>query len=160
MAESYSGRPCPLCGEPGGRLVYEVPTVPVHSCLIMSSRAEALGIARGALALVLCSGCGALTNRLFAEHDMAYSSAYEDSQGFSLTFLEYARGLAARWIDGWGLEGRTVLEIGAGRGDFSRLLAEAGAGRVIAMDPTIDPVRFGNPHEQVTLWARGVHRRV
>jgi hypothetical protein len=119
----------------------------------MSSRAEALAAARGALTVVLCSGCGAMTNRLFAELDMAYSSDYEDSQAFSPTFLEYARGLAARWVDGWGLSGRTVLEIGAGRGDFSRLLAQAGAGHVIAMDPTIDPVRFGQPDERVTLLA-------
>lgn len=150
-ADSYPGRACPLCGTPGGRLVHEVPTVPVHSCLVMGSRAEALAIGRGALAVVLCSSCGAMTNRLFAEHDMAYSSDYEDSQAFSPTFLEYARGLAARWVDGWELSGRTVLEIGAGRGDFSRLLAEAGAARVVAMDPTIDPVRFGEPDERVTL---------
>lgn len=151
MAEPYQGRPCPLCGEPGGRLVHEVPTVPVHSCLVMSTRAEAIAMAHGALAVVLCTRCGAMSNRLFAEQHMAYSSSYEDSQAFSPTFLDYARGLAGRWVDGWGLESRTILEIGAGRGDFSRLLADAGAGRVIAMDPTADPVRFGQPHQRVTV---------
>lgn len=151
--DPYPGRACPLCHRPGGRLVHDVPTVPVHSCLVMGSRTEALAIARGALTVVLCPDCGAMTNRCFAEHDMAYSSDYEDSQAFSPTFLDYARGLAARWVDGWGLSGRTVLEIGAGRGDFSRLLAQAGAGRVVAMDPTIDPVRFGEPDARVTLWA-------
>lgn len=151
--DSYDGRPCPLCLRPGGELVHEVPTVPVHSCLVMETRADAISIARGALAVVLCRGCGAMSNRLFTEQDMAYSSRYEDSQAFSPTFLAYARGLARRWVEGWRLEGRTVVEIGAGRGDFSRLLAEAGAGRVIAMDPTVDPERFGVPDDRVTLWA-------
>lgn len=135
-------------------MVHAVATVPVHSCLVMESRAQARAMAQGALAVVLCHDCGALTNRLFAPADMSYTTRYEDSQAFSDTFLRYARGLAARWIDDWGLEGRTVLEIGAGRGDFSRLLAAAGAGRVLAMDPTVDPGRFGEPDERVTLVPR------
>ncbi len=153
-SDSYAGRACPLCLRPGGTVVHEVATVPVHSCLLMDTRAAAEAIARGSLSVVLCHGCGAMTNRLFAEQDMAYSTRYEDSQAFSSTFLDYARGLAARWVRDWGLEGRTVLEIGAGRGDFSRLLAAAGAGRVLAMDPTVDPERFGEPDERVTLVAR------
>lgn len=150
-SDGYAGRACPLCRRPGGELVHEVATVPVHSCLVMDTRADALSIARGALAVVLCRGCGAMTNRAFAEQDMAYSSRYEDSQAFSPTFLDYARGLADRWVADWGLRGRTVLEIGAGRGDFSRLLAAAGAARVLAMDPTLDRERFGEPDERVTL---------
>lgn len=146
-------RPCPVCGRPGGEPLHDVASVPVHSCLVMGSRAEAVSIATGALAVVLCGGCGAMTNRRFDEQDMAYSARYEDSQAFSTTFLDYARGLAAHWVDAWDLRGRTVLEIGAGRGDFSRLLAAAGAGRVLAMDPTVDAQRFGEPDPHVTLVA-------
>ena len=113
-SDAYAGRGCPLCLRPGGELVHEVPTVPVHSCLVMDTRAEAVSIARASLAVVLCRGCGAMTNRRFAEQDMAYSNRYEDSQAFSSTFLDYARALAHRWVEDWGLEGRTVLEIGAG----------------------------------------------
>ena len=58
------------------------------------------------------------------------------------------------WVEDWGLEGRTLLEIGAGRGDFSRLLASAGAARVVAMDPTLDAERFGEPDQRVTLLPR------
>ncbi len=150
-SEAYAGRACPICLRPGGKLVHEVPTVPVHSCLVMDTRSEAVSIARASLAVVLCRGCGAMTNRRFAEQDMAYSSRYEDSQAFSSTFLDYARALAHRWVADWQLEGRTLLEIGAGRGDFSRLLASAGAARVLALDPTLDADRFGEPDERVTL---------
>ncbi|MET1134269.1 MAG: class I SAM-dependent methyltransferase [Aeromicrobium sp.] len=119
----------------------------------MDTRDEALAIAKGSLAVVLCGDCGAMSNRLFAEQDMAYSARYEDSQAFSATFLRYARGLAERWVSRWDLTGRTVLEVGAGRGDFSRLLAAAGADRVVAMDPTVDPRRFGQPDDRITLVA-------
>jgi predicted RNA methylase len=120
----------------------------------MDTCAEAVAVPRGALAVVLCHGCGAMTNRLFAAPALSPGSRHEDSQAFSPTFLDYARGLAGRWVDRWRLEGRVVLEIGAGRGDFSRLLAAAGAGRVIAMDPTVDPERFGEADDRVTLWAQ------
>ena len=157
--EAYTGRACPLCGRTGGELVHEVASVPVHSCLVMNTRDEALAMPRGALAVVLCRGCGAMSNRLFAEEDMAYSARYEDSQAFSATFQDYARGLAGRWVRDWRLEARTVLEVGAGRGDFSRLLAAAGAGRVVAMDPTVDAGRFGPPDERVTLVAQACDAR-
>lgn len=138
----YPGRACPLCAAPGGQLVHTIPRLPVHSCLLMDSRDEALAVPLGALELVLCHRCGYLANRAFDETLTAYSDRYEDSQAFSATFLRYATGLAQRWVDDWSLAGATVVEIGAGRGDFSKLLADAGTGRVIAMDPTIDPARF------------------
>jgi hypothetical protein len=115
----------------------------------METRDEALAVPRGSLDLVLCEVCGYLANRAFDESLTAYSSRYEDSQAFSTTFVAYATELARQWVDDWSLGGRTVVEIGAGRGDFSRMLADAGAGRVIAMDPTIDPVRFGSGDDRV-----------
>jgi hypothetical protein len=138
-----------LCRADGGLLVHRIPSLPVHSCLLMETRGEALAVPRGSLDLVLCTGCGYLANRAFDESLTAYSSRYEDSQAFSNTFVAYATGLARQWVHGWSLGGRTVVEIGAGRGDFSRMLADAGAGRVIAMDPTIDPVRFGSSNHRV-----------
>lgn len=116
---------------------------------MMESRQDALAVPRGSLDLVLCTVCGYLANRLFEESLTAYSSRYEDSQAYSTTFVTYATGLARQWVDDWSLGGRTVVEIGAGRGDFSRMLADAGAGRVIAMDPTIDLGRFGSSDQQV-----------
>lgn len=150
----YTGRACPLCAAPGGRLVYRIPRLPVHSCLLMDSRADALSVPLGALDLVLCERCGYLANRAFEESLTAYSSRYEDSQAFSPTFLRYATDLAQRWVGDWSLSGATVVEIGAGRGDFSGLLAAAGAGRMIAMDPTIDLSRFAaHPRVQPLIQA-------
>jgi C-methyltransferase C-terminal domain/Methyltransferase domain len=140
---------CPLCQADGGLLVHRIPSLPVHSCLLMDTRDEAMAVPLGSLDLVLCPVCGYLANRAFAESLPAYSSRYEDSQAFSTTFVAYATELARQWVHDWSLGGRTVVEIGAGRGDFSRMLGDAGAGRVIAMDPTIDPVRFGSGDQRI-----------
>jgi hypothetical protein len=136
--------PCPLCGSLDGDTLYRVDAVPVHSCLLAGSRDDALTIPCGAIHLVRCEQCGHVANRAFEEERTFYSGSYEDSQAFSPTFVRYGTWLADRWVAAHRLVGGTVLEIGAGRGDFSRMLVGAGVGHVVAMDPTIVPDRAGD----------------
>ncbi len=145
-------RACPLCGALGGPSIHRVASLPVNSCLLADSADEARSLPRGELDLVACERCGHLRNRAFREELTQYTDRYEDSQAFSPTFLGYAKGLAADWVTRWDLVGGTVVEIGAGRGDFARLLAEAGVGRVIAMDPTLDLDRVGDDGSGRVHW--------
>jgi SAM-dependent methyltransferase len=147
--EPVPGAGCPLCGTPGGLSLHRIDRIPVHSCLLMDTREQARFVARGSLDLVLCDSCGYIANRDFDERSTAYSDRYEDSQAFSGTFVSYATWLAEHWVSRWRLADRTIVEIGAGRGDFSRMLSAAGAARVVAMDPTIDAVRFGSADPRV-----------
>ncbi|AKU15934.1 class I SAM-dependent methyltransferase [Luteipulveratus mongoliensis] len=141
---SEPSAPCPACGSTRCESVYSVPSVPTNSCLLVDTADEARNLPRGELDLMLCHQCGYLFNALFDERLTGYDERYEDSQAFSGTFAEYGRGLAKTWVEEHDLAGRTVVEIGAGRGDFSRMLLEAGAGSVIAIDPTIKPERVGD----------------
>jgi SAM-dependent methyltransferase len=134
---------CPVCDGVDGVVIHEIASLPVNSGLNTNSRLEAKGIARGELLLASCDHCGHLSNRLFRKDIAEYNDRYEDSQAFSPTFSAYASDLAKRWINEWDLAGRTIVEIGAGRGDFSRTLADSGAGHVIGMDPTSTPDRAG-----------------
>ena len=143
---------CPVCGADGGEQVHLVPAVPVNSCLLVDTAQEARSLPTARLELVTCSRCGHLANRAFDERLARYTDRYEDSQAFSPTFMEYASDLADQWVSTWDLRGRTVVEIGAGRGDFSRLLVEAGAGRVVAMDPTIRADRAGDDEGGRIAW--------
>ncbi len=148
---AVSGR-CAICGTPGGVLVHHLQSVPVNSCLLVGSREEAVNTPRGELRLVLCTVCGFVANRAFDPGLTVYSGRYEDSQAFSGTFVRYAAGLAQQWVGTAGLSRATVVEIGAGRGDFSRMLVDAGVGRVVAMDPTIDPLRVGDDLDGRIEW--------
>ncbi|MFM6850616.1 MAG: class I SAM-dependent methyltransferase [Terrabacter sp.] len=154
---AHGVRPCPTCRTEGGRVVHRVARLPAHSCLVVRDAAEARGVGMGTLDLVLCERCGHLANRGFDESLVAYDVRYEDSQAFSGTFTAYAEELARDWVDRWHLAGRTVVEVGAGRGDFARMLAEAGAGRVVAQDPTIHPDRFA-AHPRVSPLATAFRR--
>lgn len=153
LSGAWEMRACPTCGTPGGFTVYQIANLPVHSCLVTRSRDEALCSPIGRLDLVLCEQCGHLANRSFDESLTTYDVRYEDSQAFSDTFATYARGLAEEWVSRWQLAGRTVVEVGAGRGDFAGMLADAGVDRVIAQDPTIHPDRFVQ-HPRITPVAK------
>jgi len=67
---------------------------------------------------------------------------YEATQGFSPTFSAFAESVAKRLVDKWGLEGKRVVEIGCGKGEFLRALCACGVGQAIGYDPTCDPERI------------------
>jgi SAM-dependent methyltransferase len=127
---------CPVCGEPAGDTVFSAERVPVLCNVLLPTAEEARRAPTGAVDLVLCPACGLLWNASFDESIVQYSPAYENSLHFSPRFQEFATELAADLVERHGLAGRTVLEIGSGKGDFLAMLCDAGAGRGIGYDPS------------------------
>ena len=140
--------PAAACQSCGGRPMltfFTLPGIPVHSCLLMASREEALGCRRGDLRLAFCRACGFVANTAFDPSVHEYSARYEETQGFSPTFNAFARDLAARLVAAHDLRGRTVLEIGCGKGEFLVLLCELGGNAGIGIDPSYVPARTTSP---------------
>lgn len=121
---------------------YHLSGIPVHSCLLVESRAAALAFPTGDLELVFCRRCGFIGNRRFDPSLHDYSPDYEESQGFSPRFRRFLEGLAEEQIHRHDLRGKTVLEIGCGKGDFLVALVERGVGRGIGIDPAFRPDRL------------------
>jgi SAM-dependent methyltransferase len=132
---------CPSCGASGLEVFNEVDRVPVHSCRLVATRAEALAFPTGGLRLALCAACGFVTNAAYDPGLQDYSVAYEETQGFSPHFNRFLRELAERWVERYGLRGKRVLEIGSGKGEFLLLLHELGIGEGIGIDPAYVPER-------------------
>ncbi len=132
---------CPNCRQRGVRTFYAVDGLPVHSCLLMDTRAEALGIARRDLVLALCGRCGFVFNVAFDPSVHDYSARYEETQAFSSTFNRFAASLAQRVVERYDVRNQTVLEIGCGKGQFLVLLCELGNNRGIGIDPAYVPER-------------------
>src|SRR4051812_15441199 len=91
---------------------------------------------RGDLVLALCETCGFITNQAFDPTLSTYSAQYEETQGFSPHFRAFARDLAQRWIDTYGIHNKHVVEIGCGKGEFLELLCELGPNRGTGIDPS------------------------
>jgi SAM-dependent methyltransferase len=127
---------CPVCAEPAGATVFSADRVPVLCNVLLPTAEEARRAPTGAVDLVLCPACGMLWNAAFDASVVEYSPAYENSLHFSPRFQEFATELAAGLVERHALVGRTVLEVGSGKGDFLAMLCDAGAGRGIGYDPS------------------------
>ncbi len=115
--------------------------MPASSCVLLDTAAEALAFPRGDIRLTLCSDCGFIFNAAFDPALTEYSARYEETQGFSPTFNRFQAALAERLIERHGLRGKTIVEIGCGKGEFLRLICRMGDCQGLGFDPSYDPRR-------------------
>src|SRR5450755_4403329 len=134
---------CPNCLDGSLRVFHDVRGVPVHSVLLMASRDIAMNYPKGDIKLGYCGNCGFVSNTAFNPAVHEYSTQYEETQGFSATFRAFHSRLAASLIEKYGLRGKTVVEIGCGKGEFLTLLCEMGENRGVGFDPAF--VKERNP---------------
>jgi hypothetical protein len=133
---------CPNCSSTGGcRSFYEVLGVPTNSCLLIDDRARALDFPIGDIVLAVCSGCGFIFNAAWDAQRTVYSDQYEETQGFSPTFNAFNRTIAEELVSSYDIRGKTVLEVGCGKGEFLNLICELGGNRGIGYDPSFVPAR-------------------
>jgi SAM-dependent methyltransferase len=126
---------CPGCGSAGLVEFYRQQNIPANSCLLMSSREQALACARGNMELALCQACGLISNTAFDQGTQDFSKGYEGTQSFSACFNDFARSMAQRLIDEYGIHGKRILEIGCGNGEFLSLMCELGGNEGVGFDP-------------------------
>lgn len=128
---------CPCCGAAIGEPFLVRRGVPVHQNLIAPTREEARALPRGDLEMCCCASCGFVFNRAFDPGLLRYGAAYENDQSCSPAFRDYLDGLERRIVDGRGVRGRTIVEVGCGNGSFlRRLVADPARGnRGFGFDP-------------------------
>jgi SAM-dependent methyltransferase len=139
---------CPNCFSRGISLFYSADNIPVHSTVQTASPQEAVEFPRGRLQLGFCAACGFVCNTAYDAKLQEYCSNCEESQGFSPTFNAFAKKLAQTWIDRYGIRGKTILEIGCGKGEFLVLMCELGDNRGIGIDPSYQPHRTPEQFKQ------------
>jgi hypothetical protein len=133
--------PCPACRGREVSPVIEIKNVPTNSCLMLDSAEEARAYPRGDIALTFCRSCGFIFNRAFDPLLTEYSQRYEPTQAFSPTFQRFHEGLAKRLVQDLKLNGKTIVEIGCGQGEFLHLICGLGGNTGIGFDPCLDERR-------------------
>jgi len=137
-----TGFRCPSCGAScDDRIVYSQANLPVHSCLQPKSVKAALSIERRGLELVECVECGLVFNHRFDPSTQRFDGGYEETQAYSPTFSCFSDQLANDLIERWQPQGKTIIEIGCGKGDFLETLCRSGKCRGIGIDPAYEPGR-------------------
>ena len=131
--------PCTVCGRLETVHFMGMPQMPVHCNVLWPTPAGARQAPRGDIQLHFCPTCGHVFNADFDPALMAYDQAYENSLHFSDRFQQYATALASDLVARYGLQGKDIVEIGSGQGDFLQLLCELGQNRGVGFDPSYDP---------------------
>ena len=133
---SWAQPACPSCDSRELEVFYSVDNIPVNSCLVVRDEAAGRSYPRSDLRIALCEDCGFITNTAFELARTTYDQTYEETQTFSPTFTSFQDALIARLLAKYDLWGKTVVEIGCGKGDFLARMAELGNIRGIGIDPT------------------------
>jgi SAM-dependent methyltransferase len=135
---------CPLCGSGELRAALELLGVPTQDGVLWRTEAEALASPLGDIRLVLCERCSFVWNELHDPEKVGFRG-YDVSLQHSPAFRDFVAGLAERLIDRYGLRGKTVLDIGSGRGHFLEEICTRGPNRGIGVDPSIESHRLESP---------------
>ncbi len=147
---------CQACGSAGIEVFHRQDHVPANSCLLLSSREEAVEFPTGNIQLGFCHLCGFIGNVAFDPSLAEYSQRYEETQAFSKHFVDFARGLAGTWVEKYDLTGKHVVEIGSGKGEFLVMMAEAGIGSGTGIDPGVNPARIDSSAADRITWIPGL----
>ncbi|MCZ2114249.1 MAG: class I SAM-dependent methyltransferase, partial [Anaerolineae bacterium] len=113
--------------------------LPVHCNVLWPTREAAIEAPRGDIHLAYLAECGHTYNLAFDPSLMEYTQEYENSLHFSSRFQEYATALANGLVSKYGLHGKDIVEIGAGKGDFLIMLCQMGGNRGWGYDPSYVP---------------------
>jgi len=106
---------------------------------------------KGDIILGYCHSCGHIFNTVFDPALMEYTQAYENSLHFSPRFQSYAEGLAQDLIDRHDLHDKELVDLGAGQGDFLRLLCDLGDNRGWGFDTAYVPSEADQQDERLTF---------
>lgn len=132
---------CPNCRQGDMNVFFAQTSVPVNSCILLTTAEEARDYPRGDIELGFCAECGFISNIAFEPALAEYSSRYEETQGYSPTFNKFHKQLAERVVQDYALNGKDVIEIGCGKGEFLNLVCELGGNKGIGFDPGYAPGR-------------------
>lgn len=113
---------CPVCQGQQLTAFLQRPQVPVHQNLVVSSPQAARSAPRGDLDLMVCDDCGFVFNQAFDLSRLAYGADYDNRQNCSAYFDDYLDGLVKELVNHQGVRGKTIVEVGCGKGDFLRKL--------------------------------------
>jgi SAM-dependent methyltransferase len=125
-----------VCGGSAAAPLVPIDDVPVSCNHLCPSRDAALSEPRAPISLGFCFDCEHIFNVEYDSAHLNYRPGYENSLRGSERFREYDEILIDSLVERYDLRGRTIIEIGCGRGEFLQALCERGNNSGIGFDPS------------------------
>ncbi len=135
--------PCPVCGANTTEVFFSKAGMPVHSCILWKTEAEATRAPLVTMDLAFCGRCTHVFNPTFQAALLEYDEDYENSLHHSPMFRDYADEEIRHLEAGGSLKGRLAVDVGCGKGDFLARLVELTSCRGIGYDRSYDGKQEG-----------------
>lgn len=131
---------CPVCGG------HDVSTILTFSTprlcnVLFAEKADAVASDFGRVTLAFCRECTHTFNSTFASGNVSYSPQYDSSLEHSPRFICFSEELARRLDKSYSLSGKTIVEIGCGKGDFLKRLCALSGAQGVGFDTSFDDGR-------------------
>lgn len=140
---------CIVCGSVATRPVLQIDAVPVYCNVLHTTREQARQAPRGNIALRYCEHCDHLFNDCFDADLLRYTPEYDASLHHSAHFRAYAEEQADYLLQRYQLNGKRVVEIACGKGEFLSVLAAKCSAECVGFDPSLKSA--GKLADKVTL---------
>ncbi|MGI9545349.1 MAG: class I SAM-dependent methyltransferase, partial [Cyclobacteriaceae bacterium] len=111
--------------------------MPTQDGVMCQSYKEAKNVDKGNVGLRYCSNCGYIGNEEHQQSKVKFDH-YDFSLDHSPMFREFVQSLCNRLVNEYSLNGKVVLDIGCGEGQFLLKLCELAQCRGIGIDPGFD----------------------
>jgi SAM-dependent methyltransferase len=129
---------CPVTGQVPAGDFFVLDRVPTQEGALPPTRAEAMNMPPGQIRYAIDEATGHVWNRAFNFDLLDFSSGYDINLSHSPAYRAYLDDEAAGLVERHALHGggKTVLEIGCGKGEFLTRLTSLAGCRGIGFDPT------------------------
>jgi len=139
---------CPVCNSSDIKTVIRIENIPVLCNILLDSYSEAVSIPKGNMNLTVCKNCGHFFNSEFDPSIMDYDQKYENSLHFSPTFNDFIKNLIDYLVDKYDLRKKKIIDVGCGKGDFLKMICEAGNNKGFGFDksylPSDDDINYSD----------------
>jgi len=142
---------CMITGSADVEVFFEMDAVPMMCNVLWPTRQAALSAPTGNIHLGFSPSSGHIFNTVFDADLLDYDQSYENSLHFSPRFQRYAEWLAADLIERYQLRGKTIIDVGCGKGDFLRLICQMAGARGVGFDRSYEPTLEDALNPQVTF---------
>ena len=139
---------CPVCHSKDIFPLVSIKDMPIYCNVLHKSSDEAVATRKGDIDLVFCKACTHIYNSTFDPEKMDYSVEYENSLHYSAVFNEFSNGLAKDLVEKHQLNGKNIVEIGCGKGDFLKSVCSLGNNTGFGFDRSYDYDRADQEQDQ------------
>lgn len=129
---------CPICGSADIEELLTLHNIPYFENRLCESELQARSAGCGTQSMTLCRHCGFVFNCAFDSKNVIYGDGYHAERGGSAYFKQHLKNTAEQINSACALEGKQILEVACGTGEFLQVIGAYKPRTCIGVDPSAE----------------------